>query len=69
MRFYDANARIKKARRTHQGSEPKPSLLGPDSEQWGQLMEAAEALAAHGMPGAADAVRVCDAPLVVDHRP
>lgn len=64
MRFYDANARIKKARRTHRGNEPKPSLLGPDSEQWVQLMEAAEALAAHGMSGAADEVMVDESGII-----
>jgi hypothetical protein len=64
MRFYDANARIKKARRTHRGNEPKSSLLGPDSEQWVQLMEAAEALAAHGMSGAADEVMVDESGII-----
>lgn len=58
MAFYDANTRIKKARRTHRGSTPKPPLLGPDSESWRQIMEAAEALALHGMSGAADAAMV-----------
>ncbi len=58
MAFYDANTRIKKARRTHRGSTPNPPLLGPDSESWRQIMEAAEALALHGMSGAADAAMV-----------
>ncbi len=62
--FYDANTRIKKARRTLRGSEQKPSLLGPDSEHWMQLLEAAEALAAHGMSGAADAVMVEEAGVI-----
>lgn len=64
MAFYDANTRIKKARRTHRGSTPKPPLLGPDSEPWLQIMEAAEALAVHGMPGAADATMVDEAGVI-----
>lgn len=62
--FYDANTRLKKARRAHQGSMPKPSLLGPDSEPWKQLMEAAEALAVHGLPGAGDAAMVEEAGVI-----
>ncbi len=62
--FYDANTKIKKARRAHQDSMPKPSLLGPDSEPWKQLMEAAEALAVHGLPGAGDAAMVEEAGIV-----
>ncbi len=52
--FYDANTRIDKVRRAHQGSDPKPLLLGEDSTPWQQLVEAAEGLAAHGYPGAVD---------------
>ncbi|RDD95237.1 hypothetical protein DTW89_02665 [Acidovorax sp. BoFeN1] len=52
--FHDANTRIDKARRAHKGERPAPVLLGKDSEPWLRLMEAAEALAAHGYPGAAD---------------
>lgn len=52
--FHDANTRIDKARRAYRGPDPEPELLGKDSEPWLQLMEAAEALAAHGYPGAAD---------------
>lgn len=52
--FSDINTRIDKARRTHRGEGPKPALLDKDSEPWQRLMEAAEALAAHGYPGAAD---------------
>nr|CAD61114.1 hypothetical protein [Cupriavidus oxalaticus] len=52
--FHDANTRIDKARRTHRGDGPKPVLLGKDSEPWQRLAEAAEALAVHGYPGAAD---------------
>ena len=52
--FHDTNTRIDKARRAHRGEDPKPVLLGKDSEPWLRLMEAAEALAAHGYPGAAD---------------
>ncbi|MDZ4187366.1 MAG: hypothetical protein U1D25_04535 [Hydrogenophaga sp.] len=52
--FHDANTRIDKARRAHRGPDPKPELLGNSSKPWLQLMEAAEALAAHGYPGAAD---------------
>jgi hypothetical protein len=62
--FYDANTRIKKARRAHTGSTPKPALLGPDSELWTQLMEAAEALAVHGLPGAADAAMLDEAGVI-----
>lgn len=62
--FYDANTRIKKARRAHQGSMPKPSLLGPNSEPWKQLMEAAETLAVLGLPGAGDAAMVEEAGVI-----
>ncbi|WP_159275764.1 hypothetical protein [Variovorax boronicumulans] len=62
--FYDANTGIKKARRAHGDSTPKPTLLGPDSEPWAQIMAAAEALAAHGLPGAADAEMVDEAGVI-----
>ncbi|MEO9231566.1 MAG: hypothetical protein ABI216_21810 [Devosia sp.] len=62
--FYDANTLIKKARRTHSGGAPKPSLLGRDSELWTQLMEAAEALAVHGLPDAADAAMLDEAGVI-----
>lgn len=62
--FYDANTRIRKARREHQRSDAKPPLLGADSQLWLQLMEAAEALAAHGLTGAADPVIVNESGLV-----
>lgn len=52
--FHDTNTRIDKARRAHRGEGAAPVLLGKDSEPWLRLMEAAEALAAHGYPGAAD---------------
>ena len=62
--FHDANTQIRKGWRQHTGSGPKPPLLGTDSELWSRLMEAAEALAAHGMPGAADAAMLSDTGLV-----
>lgn len=52
--FFDANTHINKARRAHRGPGPEPEPLGKDSEPWLRLMEAAEALAAHGYPGGAD---------------
>lgn len=52
--FLDANTRIDKARRAHRGPGPEPERLGEDSGPWLRLMEAAEALAAHGYPGGAD---------------
>lgn len=52
--LHDTNTRIEKARRVHQGPDPEPQLLVKSNEPWLQLMEAAEALAAHGYPGAAD---------------
>lgn len=51
--FLDANTRINKAQRAHRGPGPEPEPLGKDSEPWLRLMEAAEALAAHGYPGGA----------------
>ncbi len=48
--------------REHSG--PKPPLLDTDSELWSRLMEAADALAAHGMPGAADSAMLSDTGLV-----
>lgn len=62
--FHDANTQIRKGWRQHRGDGPKPPLLGPDSAAWLQLMEAAEALAAHGLPGAADAAMLSDTGLV-----
>lgn len=51
--FHDANVRIRKARR-HHGDGPEPTLLGVHSDEWAQIMEAASALSAHGLPGADD---------------
>ena len=62
--FHDANTRIRKSWRQHTGEISKPPLLGADSEPWLQLMQAAEALAAHGLPGAADAAMLSDTGLV-----
>ena len=62
--FHDANTRIDKARRAHRGPGPEPERLGEDSEPWLQLMEAAEALAAHGYPGAADPAMVGGAGII-----
>ena len=62
--FYDANTRIKKAQRAHSGSTTKPSLLGAGSELWMQVMEAADALAMHDLPGAADATMVDEAGVI-----
>lgn len=62
--FHDANTKIRKGWRHHTGNDPKPPLLGSDSEPWAQLIEAAEALAAHGLPGADDAVMLSDTGLV-----
>jgi len=62
--FYDANTRIKKARRGHAGNTPKPSLLGPDSPLWIKIMEAAEALAVHALPGATDAAMLDEAGII-----
>ena len=55
---------ITKSWRQHTGEIPKPPLLGADSKPWLQLMEAAEALAAHGLPGAIDAAMLSDTGLV-----
>jgi hypothetical protein len=62
--FHDANARIRKGWRLHTGEGSKPPLLGLDSEPWLKLTEAAEALAAHGLPGGADAEMLSDTGLV-----
>lgn len=62
--FHDANTRIDKARRAHRGPNPEPELLGKDSEPWLQLMEAAEALAAHGYPDAAEPAMVGGAGII-----
>ena len=62
--LYDTNTRIDKARRAHRGPDPERELLGKSSEPWLQLMEAAEALAAHGYPGAADPEMVGDAGII-----
>ena len=50
MEFFDTNT----ARWKHREAGIEPVMLGTDSEPWLRLMEAAEALAVHGYPGAAD---------------
>ncbi len=62
--FHDANTQIRKGWRQHTGDGPKPPLLGPDSEPWLRLLEAAEALAAQGLPGGADAMMLSETGLV-----
>lgn len=52
--FHDANVIIRRAQRQHQGDGPKPKLLGTESVAWVRAPETAEALSAHGLPGAAD---------------
>lgn len=52
--LHDANVLIRRAQRQHKGDGPKPKLFGTESDAWAKLTEAAEALAAHGLPGAAD---------------
>lgn len=64
MDFFDANTRIEKVRRNFQGSGEQPELLGTDSKPWRILMQAAEALAAHGFPGAADGAMLGSAGIV-----
>jgi hypothetical protein len=62
--FHDANMQIRRAWRQHVGNGPKPALLGLDSEPWLRVMEAVEALVAHGLPGAADSAMLSDTGLV-----
>lgn len=62
--FHDANVSIRRARRQHTGDGKKPGLLGTESDLWVQLMETAEALAAHGLSGAADVVMLDETGLV-----
>jgi len=52
--FHDANVRIRRAQRRHQGDGPEPTLLGTQSDEWTQIMEAASALSAHALQGADD---------------
>lgn len=62
--FHDSNTRLKKERRVHRSVGAKPPLLGKDSALWAQAMEAAEALALHGLPGAADSAMVEETGLI-----
>lgn len=62
--FHDANVSIRRARRQHRGDGKKPALLGTESGLWVALMEAAEALAAHSLTGAADPIMLDEAGLV-----
>lgn len=62
--FHDANVRIRRAQRQHQGDGPKPKVLGTESDVWVQIAEAAEALSAHGLPGAADPIMLDEAGLI-----
>jgi hypothetical protein len=63
-RFHDENVLIRRAQRKRQGDGPKPKLLGKESGAWPQIAEAAEALAAHGLPGAADAFMLDESGLI-----
>jgi hypothetical protein len=62
--YHDANVRIRRAQRQYQGDGPKPKLLGTESDGWTQIVEAAEALSAHGLPGAADPIMLDEAGLI-----
>jgi len=62
--FHYANVSIRRARRQHKGDGKKPGFLGTESDLWVQLMETAEALAAHELPGAADPIMLDEAGLV-----
>lgn len=62
--FHDANTRIRIARRKHQDSGSKPPLLGEDSAVWARIVQAAEALAAHGLRGASDPAMMDETGLV-----
>ena len=62
--FHDENVIIRRARRQHQGDGPKPKLLGTESDAWARITETAEALSAHGLPGAADPAMLDEAGLI-----
>lgn len=62
--FHDTNVIIRRAQRQHQGDGPKPKLLGTESEAWARVTEMAEALSAHGLPGAADPAMLDEAGLI-----
>jgi hypothetical protein len=62
--YHDANVLIRRAQRQYQGDGPKPKLLGTESDGWTQIVEAAEALSAHGLPGAADPIMLDEAGLI-----
>lgn len=64
MDFHDTNTRLDKVIRAYKGTGPTPKLLGQDSEQWLKLIEAADALAIHGYPGAADREMVGNAGII-----
>lgn len=56
--FYDASVASKRLRKSHRGPGPKPRLLDKGSNEWADLREMAECLAAHSVEGALDAAMV-----------
>lgn len=62
--FHDANVLIRRAQRQHRGGDPKPRLLGQDSDAGVLLGEVAEALATHGLRGAADPIMLDETGLI-----
>lgn len=62
--FHDENVIIRRAQRQHQGDGPKPKLLGEESDAWARITETAEAMSAHGLPGAANPAMLDEAGLI-----
>ena len=62
--FHDANVAIRRARSKGQGDGPKLRLLRTDGDEWRPVALAAEALAAHGLPGATDPAMVDESGLI-----
>lgn len=63
-RFHNQNVLIRRAQRMIQGQAPKPHLLGKESRIWAEITDAAEALAAHGLPGATDTCMLDESGLI-----
>lgn len=56
--YHDANVAIRRVQRRRSASGLEPQILGPDSELWINLRNAADALEVHGFDGAMDSVLI-----------
>lgn len=65
MAFHRKNAAIRKERRHATLDKPAPRELDRYSDEWSEILDMAEALDAHGLPGAADSEMLSEPGLVL----